>query len=84
MQAMLLICPRMHAGESAQHVEGLVQGQLLALQQSGVTAGEMARVRRTSRFNLLTITQSNSSMASALASYHVLTGGWLEWGSGRP
>lgn len=63
-------------GDTPEAAAALLQGQLAALCDGGVTVSELSRVQRATRAGLLASAQSNSAMASALASYHVLTGSW--------
>ncbi|GIL57933.1 hypothetical protein Vafri_13124 [Volvox africanus] len=63
-------------GEGPEAVAKLLQQQLAAFVEDGVSASELARVQRAVRAGLLASAQSNSAMASALASYHVSTGSW--------
>lgn len=69
---LFCFCPL--TGDTPEAAAALLQGQLAALCDGGVTVSELSRVQRATRAGLLASAQSNSAMASALASYHVLTG----------
>lgn len=62
------------AGDGPEAVAALLQEQLAVLAEGGVTTAELARVQREVRAGLLASAQSNSAMASSLASYRVSTG----------
>ncbi len=58
----------------------MVRRQLDVLLQEGPTEAELARVKKGTRATLLSVLQSNSSMASALASYHIAHGSYRALG----
>ncbi len=63
-------------GDTVRGVASLMQQQLDLFAEGGPTDRELSRVKKSARTSLLGAVQSNSAMASALCSYHALTGSW--------
>ena len=63
-------------GQSTEALDALVQAEVAALAAEGPTVTELRRYSKAARMGVLEVLQSNSGLASTLASYQVLTGDW--------
>ncbi|KAK9831200.1 hypothetical protein WJX74_007227 [Apatococcus lobatus] len=64
------------ASVSLEQLEKLIHQELQDLAASGPSPAELQRIKKAAKFALVDAVSSNSSMASALATYQVLTGSW--------
>eukprot|EP00884_Botryococcus_braunii_P004740 jgi/Botrbrau1/14267/Bobra.113_2s0013.1 len=63
-------------GTSLLALERLLRNRLEGLASRDISPMDLQRIKKAARFGLLDSARSNPSMASVLASYHVLTGSW--------
>jgi len=65
-------------GVSPEELDLLMQAEVASLVERGPTETEVRRYAKAAKMGILETLQSNSALASTLASYQVLLGGWEE------